>query len=104
MTITDLKPLNNFLIVQPEKPKEKTDSGLYIPQQAQDTLTQGRVVAAGPGKFADGKRVPMTVQEGDTIVYGKYTGTNIVYNNEEYLAMSEDEAFAITKTASEGAE
>ena len=92
----DLEPLNNILIIKSDKAKEKTDSGLYIPEQAQDTLTQGKVIAAGPGKFVDGKRVPMTVQEGDTVVYGKYTGVNIVYDGEEYLAMGEDDVLAIS--------
>jgi len=86
-----LKPLADRVLVEPAAAEEKTASGLYIPDTAKEKPQRGEVVAAGEGK----KDEPMTVKAGDTVLYGKYAGTEITVDGKDYLIMRESDIFAI---------
>ena len=91
MSNVNIKPLADRVLVQPAAAEEKTASGLYIPDTAKEKPQRGTVVAAGPGK----KDEPVTVKAGDTVLYGKYAGTEINIEGQEYLIMRESDILAI---------
>jgi len=93
MTDNNLKitPLSDRVIVEPAVTEEKTAGGIIIPDSAKEKPQKGLVVAAGPGK----KDEPVTVKVGDTILYGKYAGTEISVEGGEYLIMRESDVLAI---------
>lgn len=86
-----IKPLADRVLVEPAAAEQKTASGLYIPDSAQEKPQKGTVVAVGPGK----KDEPTTVKVGDTILYGKYSGTEIAHEGSTYLIMRESDIFAV---------
>lgn len=91
-----LKPLGDRVVVTPSKAEEKTKSGLIIPDTAQEKPQEGKVVAAGPGKLDDqGKRIPIDVKAGDLVVYGKYSGQDFKFGDDEYKVLRADEIYAI---------
>jgi chaperonin GroES len=92
-----LEPLEDRVVVKPEEEEETTVSGIVIPDTAKEKPQQGQVVAAGPGRFEDGKRVPMDVKVGDKILYSKYGGTEVKVEGEEYLVLSSRDILAIVK-------
>ncbi|MEI7585310.1 co-chaperone GroES [Runella sp.] len=87
----NVKPLADRVLVQAAPAEEKTAFGIIIPDTAKEKPQRGTVVAAGPGK----KDEPITVKVGDTILYGKYAGTEITVDGQEYLIMRESDIFAI---------
>ena len=87
----NVKPLADRVLVQPAEVEEKTASGIIIPDTAKEKPMRGTVVAAGPGK----KDEPTTVKVGDTVLYGKYSGTEIQVEGQDYLMMRESDIFAI---------
>jgi chaperonin GroES len=87
----NVTPLHDRVIVKPAPAEEKTSSGLFIPDTAKEKPQRGTVVAAGPGK----KDEPVTVKEGDTVLYGKYAGTEIQVDGNDYLIMRESDILAI---------
>lgn len=90
------KPLNDRVLVKRLESEEKTAGGLFIPDTAKEKPSRGQVVAVGPGKCDDsGKRVPMSVKAGDTVLFNKYAGTEIKLDGEEHLVMREDDILAI---------
>lgn len=86
-----IKPLADRVIVQPAAAETKTKGGIIIPDTAKEKPQKGTIVAAGPGK----KDEPVTVKVGDSVLYGKYAGTEINVDGEEYLIMRESDIFAI---------
>ncbi|ATL47854.1 co-chaperone GroES [Chitinophaga caeni] len=86
-----IKPLADRVIVKPAAAEEKTAGGIIIPDTAKEKPQKGTVVAAGPGK----KDEPVTVKVGDTVLYGKYTGTEISLEGTDYLIMRESDILAI---------
>ncbi len=91
-----IKPLQDRVLVQRLESEEKTSSGLYIPDTAKEKPLEGIVRAVGPGKRADsGAEIPMSVSEGDKVLFGKYSGTEITLSGEEHLILREDEILAI---------
>ena len=88
---TVIRPLSDRVLVQPEAAEEKTASGIIIPDTAKEKPQQGKVIAVGRGK----KNEPMTIKKGDIVLYGKYSGTEITINEEEYLIMRESDVLAI---------
>ena len=86
-----IKPLADRLVVQPQEAETKTASGLYIPDTAKEKPQRGKIVAVGSGK----KDEPMELKEGDMVLYGKYAGTEINVDNEEYLIMRQSDVLAI---------
>ena len=93
--MASIKPLGDRVVVQPKPAEEKTDSGLYIPESAQDKPQKGTVVSIGPGRVENGNRIEMTVEEGDEILYGKYAGTEVTLDGSEYLIMRESDIFGV---------
>jgi chaperonin GroES len=91
MAKVNIKPLADRVLVQPEAAEEKTASGIIIPDTAKEKPMKGTVIAVGNGKPDE----PLTVKVGDTILYGKYAGTEITVNDIEYLIMRETDIFAI---------
>jgi chaperonin GroES len=91
MSKVNIKPLADRVIVEVSPAEEKTASGLIIPDTAKEKPQRGKVVAVGNGK----KDEPMTVQVGDTVLYGKYAGTEVSVDGQEYLIMRESDIFAI---------
>jgi chaperonin GroES len=91
MSKVNIKPLADRVLVQPAAAEEKTASGLYIPDTAKEKPQKGTVVAVGNGK----KDEPMTVKVGDTVLYGKYSGTELSVEGSDYLIMRESDIFAI---------
>ena len=91
MSKVNIKPLADRVIVEVSPAEEKTASGLIIPDTAKEKPQKGTVVAVGTGK----KDEPMTVKVGDTVLYGKYAGTEVSVDGHEYLIMRESDTFAI---------
>lgn len=91
MSTVKIKPLADRVLVQPAEAEVKTASGLYIPDSAKEKPQKGTVIAVGNGK----KDEPMTVKVGDTVLYGKYSGTELSVEGSEYLIMREADIFAI---------
>ncbi len=93
-----LKPLHDRLIVRPAAAEEVTKGGIILPDTAKEKPVQGEVIAAGPGKYDEaGKLTPMGVKVGDTVLYGKYSGTEISVDGEDVLIMRESDVFAIVE-------
>ena len=91
-----MKPLHDRIIVRRIEEGEQKIGGIIIPDSAKEKPQQGKVKAVGAGKVKDdGKRIPLDVKEGDTILFGKYSGQEIKINGEEHLMMREDEVLAI---------
>ena len=95
-----VRPLHDRIIVQRLEEGEQRVGGIIIPDTAKEKHQQGKVVAAGKGKAKDdGKVLPLDVQAGDTILFGKYSGQDIKIDGEEYLIMREDEVLAVLEAA-----
>lgn len=91
-----LTPLHDRVIVKAAQPEEVTKGGIILPDTAKEKPQQGEVVAVGPGKVGDdGKLVSMQVKVGDQVLYGKYSGTEISMDGEDYLIMRESDIFAV---------
>ncbi|NGP88371.1 MULTISPECIES: co-chaperone GroES [Fodinibius] len=95
MAKSKIKPLSDRVLVQPEPADEKTESGIIIPDSAKEKPQEGTVVAAGPGKVENGTKIDMSVAEGDKVLYGKYSGTEVTLEGEEYLIMRETDILGI---------
>lgn len=95
MAKTKIKPLSDRVLVQPEPAEDKTESGIIIPDTAKEKPQEGKVVAAGPGKVENGTKIEMSVKKGDTVLYGKYSGTEITLDGQEYLIMRESDILGI---------
>lgn len=86
-----LKPLADRVLIEPKEAETKTAAGLYIPDTAKEKPQQGIVVAAGPGK----KDEPMEVKVGDQVIYGKYAGTEVTFEDKKYLIVKQSDILAI---------
>lgn len=94
-----IRPLQDRLIVERLDSEEKTASGLYIPDSAKEKPQQGRVVSVGKGRIRDdGSLQPLDLKEGDTILFGKYSGTEIKIDGNEYLIMREDDVLGVLES------
>ena len=90
-----LQPMGDRLVVKPTQVEEKTKSGIYIPDTVKEKPQEGKVVAVGPGRMTDeGKRIPMDVEVGDTIIYSKYGGSEIKIDDEELIILRESDILA----------
>ena len=92
----NLTPLHDRVIVRPAAPEEKSKGGIIIPDTAKEKPMQGQVVAVGNGKVAEnGTVTALTVKVGDTVLYGKYSGTEISIDGDDMLIMRESDIFAV---------
>ena len=93
-----LKPLGDRVHVKPAPKEEKTSSGLYISSGAQEKPQKGEVVAVGAGKLNDkGERLPIDVKVGDQVFYGKFGGTEVKVEGEDYLLLRADDIYAVVE-------
>ncbi len=91
-----LRPLGDRVVIEPLEQEERTESGLYIPETAKEKPQKGTIIAVGAGrKDEDGKRVPMDVEAGQTILFAKYGGTEIKLDNKKLLILKESDILAI---------
>jgi chaperonin GroES len=91
-----IKPLSDRVVVQALEEAEQTRGGLYIPDTAKEKPQQGKVIAVGPGKLSDqGERLAPDLKVGDTVLYGKYSGTEVTVDGEEYLILRESDVLAV---------
>ena len=92
----DVKPLHDRILVRRIEEKEVVKGGIIIPDTAKEKPMEGEVIAVGPGKvLEDGKRSALDVKKGDRILFGKYAGTDIKIDDEEYAIMREDDILAV---------
>ena len=94
-TSIKVNPLADRVVIKALEETEQMRGGLYIPDTAKEKPQQGEIIAVGPGKFEDGKRVPMEVKVGDKVLYGKYSGTEVTIDNQQYLILRESDILAI---------
>jgi chaperonin GroES len=92
---SSIKPLADRVLVEPAAAETTTASGIIIPDTAKEKPQKGTVVSAGPGKVENGTKVDMTVKEGDTVLYGKYAGTEVTIEGKELLIMRESDILGI---------
>jgi len=98
-TATKLRPLGDRVVIQPTPREEMTKSGIVLPDTAKEKPQEGKIIAAGPGRLTDeGKREPMDVKQGDTVLYAKYAGTEFKVEGEELLIVSQKDILAIVET------
>ncbi|MCP4703769.1 MAG: co-chaperone GroES [candidate division Zixibacteria bacterium] len=90
-----VKPLADRVLVKQEEAAEVKKSGIIIPDTAKEKPQQGEVIGVGPGRTEDGKVVPMEVKKGDKILYGKYSGTEVTVDDDEFVIMRESDILAI---------
>lgn len=92
----NIRPLYDRIVVQRVEEKETMTNGLYIPDSAKEKPQEGKVIAVGKGKrLEDGKLVPLDVAAGDHILFGKYSGSEIKIDGQDYLIMREDEVLGV---------
>lgn len=95
---TVLKPLDDRVVVKTLDAEQTTASGLVIPDTAKEKPQEGEILAVGPGRLDDsGKRVALDVKVGDVVLYSKYGGTEVKYDNEEYLVLSARDLLAVVE-------
>lgn len=93
--MVSIRPIDDRIVIQVLEGETKTAGGIVLPDSAQEKPQQGKVAAVGEGKLLDnGKRSPMTVKKGDTVLFGKYAGTDVTIEGEEYKILRESELLA----------
>ena len=93
-----LKPLDDRVVVKPQEAEEKTPGGIVLPDTAKEKPLMGKVVAVGAGKLLDnGKRAQMSVKKGNTVLYGKYGGSDIEIDDQEYKILHESEILGVVE-------
>ena len=91
----NIKPLADRVVVRPVEEAEVSKGGIIIPDNAKEKPMQGEIVEAGPGRIDAGKVIEMEVKKGDRILYGKYSGTEVSFDGDDYLIMRESDIFAV---------
>jgi chaperonin GroES len=92
----NVKPLEDRILLKPMEAEQKTAGGIIIPDNAKEKPQKGEVVAVGPGKTSDkGAKIEMTLKKGDKVLYGKYSGTEISVEGQDYLILRESDVLAI---------
>ena len=93
---TTIKPLDDRVLVKPDEAEERTASGIYLPEGAKEKPMTGKIIAVGPGKLTDdGHRAAMSVKKGDTVIYGKYSGTEVDIDDIEHKILRENELLGV---------
>ncbi len=94
--MSTIRPLEDRILVKPLDPETRTASGLYLPETAKERPMQGKVVSVGPGKLLDsGERLRPTVKKGDTVLFGKYSGTEVEIKTIKHLIVRESELLGL---------
>ena len=90
-----IQPLQDRVVIRALEETETMRGGLYIPDTAKEKPQQGEIVAVGPGRFEKGEKVPMELEVGQKVLYGKYSGTEVTLDDEEYLIIKESDVLAV---------
>jgi len=91
-----IKPLSDRVVIKPDEPDEKVQGGIIIPDTAKEKPQKGKIVAVGPGKASEtGEIISMEVKVGDMVLYGKYSGTEVTIDKEDYLIVRESDILAV---------
>ncbi len=90
-----VQPLADRVVIRPLEDTEEMRGALYIPDTAKEKPQQGKIVAVGPGRFEKGERVPMDLKTGQTVLYGKYSGTEVTVDDQELLIVKESDVLAV---------
>ena len=93
-TKVEIQPLEDRVVIMPNDESEEMRGGLYIPDTAKEKPTQGNVIAVGPGRVEEGKRVPMDLEVGDKVIYGKYSGTQFQLGDDEVIMIKASDILA----------
>ncbi len=97
-TKTKITPLDDRIVVRPTEAEDRTTTGIYLPEGAKEKPMTGKVIATGPGKLNDdGTRAAMSVKKGDTVLFGKYSGTEIEINDDKLMVMRESELLGVVQ-------
>ena len=100
---TSIRPINDRIIVQRIEEQEQMRGGLYIPDTAREKPQEGKVIAVGNGKLLEnGTRTPIDIKAGDKVLFGKYAGTEVKLDGEEYLILREDDVLGVIEDAIKG--
>ena len=94
-TLVTVGPLADRVVVRSLEGHEQTRGGLFIPDTAKEKPQEGEILAIGPGRYDDGKRVPMEVKVGDKVLFGKYSGTEVMIDGESLLILRESDVLAV---------
>ena len=94
-TSVTVGPLADRVVVRSLEGHEQTRGGLFIPDTAKEKPQEGEILAVGPGRYDDGKRVPMEVKVGDKVLFGKYSGTEVMIDGESLLILRESDVLAV---------
>jgi chaperonin GroES len=94
-TKVNIKPLEDRIVVTVLESEQTTASGIVIPDTAKEKPQEGTVLAVGPGRFENGQRLPLDIQEGDTVIFSKYGGTEVKFGADEYLILSARDVLAV---------
>ena len=93
---TTVRPMEDRILLKPTEAETKTKSGIYLPESATEKPMTGKVIAVGPGKLNDdGSRTALSVKKGDTVIYGKYAGTEVDIDGVEHMIVKESELLGI---------
>ena len=90
-----IQPLGDRVVIRPLEEAEQMRGGLYIPDTAKEKPQQGEIIAVGPGRFEKSARVPMELKVGQKVLYGKYSGTEVTLDDNEYLIIKEADVLAV---------
>ena len=91
----NVKPLSDRVLIKPVEPAEVKKGGIIIPDTAKEKPQEGEVIEVGPGRIEDGKEIPVAVSKGNHVLYGKYSGTEITIDGEEFLFIRESDILAV---------
>jgi chaperonin GroES len=91
----NIKPLGDRVVVKPLEQEEKTPMGIILPETAKEKPQEGEVLAVGPGRYEDDKRIPLDVKVGDIVLFAKYAGTEIKIRDEKLLILKESDILGI---------
>ena len=98
-TKTRIRPLEDRVVIEPSEAEERTTSGIFLPEGAKEKPMTGKAVATGPGKLADdGSRTSVSVKKGDTVLFGKYGGTEIELDDAMYMVLRENELLGVVES------
>jgi len=99
-----VRPLHDRVLIKRIEEEETVKGGIIIPDTAKEKQMEGEIMAVGPGKVSDeGKRTPLDVEQGDRVLFGKYSGTEIKVDDEDYVIMREEEILAVFEAAKKSA-
>jgi chaperonin GroES len=93
--MASIKPLGDRVVVEPKNESEEKIGSIIVPDTAKEKPQEGKIIAVGQGKYEDGKLVPLEVKVGDTVLYGKYSGTEIKQSGKDYLIIRESDILGV---------